>query len=240
MLVVGIVSAGFAYALHEPKATSLRHRKGFTLKTRETTTWPTDHQPTEAEIVSAETTRYQRSDGAFKQVRTYFNAKGLIVKKELLFGIPGQGVFAINNPKGPLIFLSSMPPREKTSFVNVTNGHNHQNFTRDDSVQGHPTYVLRFPSEDGGYVEMYCAPELDGQALRTVSVSPGGTSIEEVTQLIEGDHDNRIFGSLPNLPVNYDLFMRKIAISEEAGKHEVAVAMRRELDEQLARQMPER
>jgi hypothetical protein len=170
-------------------------------------------------------------------VRIYYNANDEVVKKEILFGIPGQGVFKINNPQGPLEFLSSMRPKEQASYVRVDDGHGQPNFIRDDWVQGRQTYVLRFPDDDGGYVEMYCAPELDGEPLRTVSVSHGGVSIQEVLQITPGDPDDRVFGALPNLPVSYDLFKRKMAAMEETGKLEAAQAMKRELEAQIEKQM---
>jgi hypothetical protein len=196
-------------------------------------------QPFPREITHSDAIRYQRSDGAFKEVQTYYYANDAVAKKEILFGIPGQGVFKINNPQGPLQFLSSMRPKEQTSYVRVDDGHSQPNFVRDDWVQGYQTYVLRFPDEAGGYFEMYCAPELDGEPLRRVSVEPGGISIHEVVEITLGDPDDRMFGPLPNLPVNYEFFKHKIATTEEAGNHEAAVGMQRQLDEQIAKQVRE-
>jgi hypothetical protein len=239
IFVIGAVSAGFAYSLHKRNGPQLRQRKGFTLRTKNTSIPIIPRQPGPREITHANAIRYQRSDGTFKQVRIYYNANNAVVKKAILFGIPGQGVFSLSNPQGPLQFLSSMRPKEQASYVRDDNGHSQPNFVRDDWVQGHQTYVLRFPEDDGGYFEMYGAPELDGEALRTVSVSPGGVSIEEVVQITLGDPDDRVFGPLPNLLVNYDLFRQKIAIAKEAGNHEVAEGMQRQLDEQIAKQMRE-
>ena len=240
IFVIGAVSAGFAYTQHKRNGPQLRPRKGFTLRTKNTSMPFNPRQPGPLEITHANSTRYQRSDGTFKQVQIYYNSNDAVVKKEILFGIPGQGVFKINNPQGPLEFLSSMRPKEQASYVRVSDGHSHPNFLRDDWVQGYQTYVLRFPEDDGGYFEVYCAPELDGEPLRTVSVEPGGVSIKEVVEITLGDPDDRVFGPLPNLLVNYDLFKRKIAITEEAGNHEVAEAMKQQLDEQIAKQMQEK
>ena len=240
IFIIGVVSAGFAYSLHRRNGPKLRQRKGFTLKTRDTNILfiPRLH-PFPNEIASADTIRYQRSDGTFKQVRTYYHATGRVVKKEILFGIPGQGVFKIINSQGPLNFLSSMPPKEKTSYVPDSDGHWQPTFLKDDWVQGHQTYVLRFPDQDGGYLDMYCAPELDGYPIREVNVSPGGVSITEVVQITLGDPDDSVFGPLPNFLVDYDFFKQKIAVMEEAGKHETAQALQREMDEQIAKQMKE-
>lgn len=196
-------------------------------------------QPFPGEITHSDAIRYQRSDGTFKVVQTYYYADGAVAKKSILFGIPGQGVFSLSNSKGPLEFLSAMRPKEQTSYVRVNDGHSQPNFVRDDWVQGHQTYVLRFPDNEGGYIETYYAPELDGEPLRSVSVSAGGISIEEFIQLRLGEPDDKVFGPLPKLLVNYDLFRSKIATMEEAGKHEAAEALQRELDQQIAKQMQE-
>lgn len=237
IFVMGVVSAGFAYSLQQRNGPQLRERKGFTLRTKTTAIPTIPRQLGPLESIESNATRYQKSDGTFKQVRTYFNAKGEIVKKEILFGIPGQGVFKINNPKGPLEFLSSMRPKEQTSYVRVNDGHSHPNFLRDAWVQGYQTYVLRFPEEDGGYFEMYCAPELDGQQLRTVSASPGGVSIEQVVEITIGDPDERVFGPLPSLLISYDHYKNQIALTQEAGNHEAAEGMKRVLNEQVAKEM---
>jgi hypothetical protein len=108
---------------------------------------------------------------------------------------------------------------------------------KDDWVQGYQTYVLRFLDQEGGYTDMYCALELDGEPIRTVTVSPNGIFLEEAVQIKLGDPDDRVFGPLPNLLVNYDHFKSKIAAMEEAGKHDSAEAMQRELDEQIAKEI---
>lgn len=239
IFVIGAVSAGLAYSLQKRSGPQFRQRKGFTLRMKSTSTLTIPRQPVPNEITHSSSIRYQRSDGTFKEVQTYFNAKDEAVKKHILFGLPGQGVFSLNNPKGPLEFLSAMPPKEQTSLVRINDGHGERSFVRDDWVQGHQTYVLRFPDEDGGYFEMYCVAELDGQPIRTVSVSTGGVSINEVVQITPGDPDDQVFGPLPKLLVNYDLFKSKIATMDERGKPEVARALQRELDEQIAKQMKE-
>lgn len=239
IFVIGAVSAGFAYSLRKANGPTLRQRKGFILTTKTTTTPVIPRQSLPREITHSNSIRYQRSDGTFKEVQTYYDSNDALVKKEILLGIPGQGVFKINNPQGPLQFLSSMPSREESSFVHIVDGHSHPNFVRDEWVKGQQTYVLRFPDQDGGYFEMYCAVELDGEPLRRVTVSPGGVSIGELVEITRGDPDDKVFGPLPKLLVNYDLFKNKIAKTREAGNYEVAESMQRQMDEQVAKQMQE-
>ncbi|HKY30312.1 MAG TPA: hypothetical protein VJM12_20440 [Pyrinomonadaceae bacterium] len=236
IFVAGVVSIGFAYSFRPGQGPAQRQRKGFTLRTKTTTAPTTPRETGPREGVSSQTIKYQKSDGTFKQVTTYYNADGAVVKKQIVLGIPGQGVFGINNPQGPLDFLSAMPPKEKSSYVTVDDGHRQPNFVRDDWVQGYKTYVLRFPDQDGGYLELYCAPEFDGQPIKEVNVSAGSTSITELVQITLGDPDDRAFGRLPKTLISYDLFKQKIAAMEAIGKNDAAKAMQRELDEQIAKQ----
>jgi hypothetical protein len=239
LFVGGLVSAAATYSWQRRDAVKLRPATGFTIVTRQTTTFtdPTIKKgPDQIEHVIS--IRYQKSDGTWKQITTYRNRIGATIKKDIGFGIPGRGVFQIDKARGVLNFLSPMPPREKTSFVPITDGHASPNFLRDDWVQGYATYVLRFTDDDGGgYVDMYFAPELDGQPLRKVTVFKGGVGIEEAIQIKLGDPDSRAFGSLPEWLVDYDRFKEKIQAMEEHGKPEIAESLRRQLQQQLLKQV---
>ncbi len=239
LFVLGLFSATVAVSLHRTNGTKFRHAKGFTLITKDTTIPFIPHQPLPDESTYCMTTRYQRSDGTWKQVRTYYNANGQVVMKDIGYGIPGSGVFKIDKTRGVLDFVSAMPPVERTSYVPIDDGHTQTNFLRDDSVAGYQTYVLRFADHDGGYTDFYKAPELDGHAIRKVTVSTLGVSITEPIQIKIGDPDNRVFAGLPNWLINYDHFKEKISVMEEAGKHEAAQALRRDLDEQIAKEVKE-
>jgi hypothetical protein len=239
LFVVGLMSAAVAYSWQRRDAVKLRHAKGFTIVTRETTAFsdPTIQRGPE-QIDHVITVRYQKSDGTWKQIRTYRNSGGSVVKKDIGLGIPGRGVFQIDRQRGVLHFISPMPARENTSYVPISDGRDSPNFLKDDSVQGYATYVLRFPDDDGsGYVDMYFSPELDGQAIRTVTVFKGGVSIAEAIQIKFGDPDDRAFGSLPNWMVDYDHFQEKIRAMEDNGKPEIAAALRRQLEQHLSKQV---
>jgi hypothetical protein len=213
--------------------------KGFTLRSRDVVTLSIPRQPGPKEIAYSEAVRYQKSDGTFREVRRYLNVNGKVLKKSILIGIPGQGVFSIDLPKGTLSFLSAMPSKDKASFVPVIDGHAHPNFLKDDWVKGYSTYVLRFQDEDGGYSDMYFSPDLNNQPLKRVNVSAQGVEVEEVFQIDLGDPDDRAFAPLPKWVVNYDLFKQKIAKMEEAGNHSAGAAMRQELDEQIKKSDPD-
>jgi hypothetical protein len=239
VFILGLVSAALALSLHQTNGKKLRHRKGFTLITKQTSILNSGTKDGLPLVTQTTTVRYQKSDGTWRQVRTYRDADGKVVKKDIGVGIPGQGVFKLNKGRGTLEFLSSMPTNEASSYIPIKDWHADPNFLKDDWVQGYQTHVLRFLDPDGGYIDFYFASELDDQAVRHVSVSPNGVAIEELFEIKPGDPDERAFGSLPKWLVNYDLFKEEIATMEERGNHETAEAMRRELAEHIARQPDE-
>lgn len=233
VFVFGLVSAGIAFSLHQDNGPRLKPAKGFTLRSRNSMTLSIPHQAGPNEIAYSESVRYQKSDGTFREIRKYFNVSGKVIKKGILIGIPGQGVFSIDMPSRELTFLSSMPSIDKSSFVAITDWQSHPNYLKNEWFRGYSTYVLRFPDQDGGYSDVSYSPDLNNQALKRVTISRHGVGVEEVFQIEIGDPDERVFAPLPKWVVNYDLFKQKIATMEDAGNQAAAAAMRRELDEQI-------
>jgi hypothetical protein len=233
VFILGLVSVALAFTLQQTNAPRMKPAKGFTLRSRDVVALTTPRQSGPNEIAYSEAVRYQKSDGTFREVQRYLNVNGKILKKKILVGIPSQGVFGIDLPAGTLSFLSAMPSKDKTSFVQVTDGRDHPNFLKDDWVKGYSTYVLRFPDKDDGYTDIYYSPDLNNQSLRRVNVSSQGVAVEEVFQIELGDPDERAFAPLPKWLVNYDLFKQKIAEMEKAGNPAAALALQRELDEQI-------
>jgi hypothetical protein len=233
IFVIGLVSATVAFSIQKSNGKKQRHRIGFTLVTKQSTVPFVPIQNSDRYTI---TVRYQKSDGTWRQVRTPRNAEGKVLKRDITVGVPGQGVFKVNKDQGALDFVSSMPGKEVTSYVQITDGRNDPSYLKDDWVFGYKTYVLRFPHDDGGYVDLYCAPDLDGAVIKLVAASPYGMTVEEPIEIKLGDPDERVFGSLPNWLVNYDRFKEKIATLEEKGKHESAEALRREMAQHIAKQ----
>ena len=126
-----------------------------------------------------------------------------------------------------------MPPKEQTSYVQITDGRDHPNFLKEEVVQGYATYVLRFLDEDGGYVDLYRAPELNNRTIKMVKVSNSGVAVEEPVQIILSDPDEKIFEHLPNWHVRYGRFEEKIKAIEEGGQPETAKAMRQQMERQI-------
>lgn len=239
LLVIGIVSVSVAYSFQRSNALKRRHAKGFTIVTKETVTMNDPRmqtEPRQADYVI--TVRYQKSDGTWKEVRTAYKVGDKVLREQISFGIPGRGVFQVDKDQGVLNFLSQMPPKEETSYVPITNGRDNKRYSRDDVVQGYKTYVLHYViGEDGSYEDEHYAPDLDGYAIKSFKFAPYGSSVTEAIQITLGDPDESMFGSLPNWLVDYDRFKNKIQAVEDDGHHETAEAMRRQLEQELAKKI---
>lgn len=236
IFILGLVSAAFAFSLRQTNGKKPRHRKGFTVITKETAILINGGRQLVPEIFQYTRIRYQRSDGAWKDVRVARDATGKLQRKDITVGVPGQGVFKVNRNQATLDFLSSMQPSDVTSYVPTKNWYRDPHFLKDDWVQGYQTHVLRFPDPEGGYVDMYFAPELDDALVRRVDVMPAGVAVEELFEVKFGEPDENSSGMLPGWLVKYDQFKQKIASLEESGQHQTADALRRELTEQIAKQ----
>lgn len=238
-LLIGVVSVTFAYSLQRANQPKLRHARGLTVVTKETITMndpKMQAEPGQADYVI--TTRYQKSDGTWKEVRTAYKYSGKVLREQTSFGIPSQGVFHIDKDKGVLDFLSQMPSKEESSYVSITDGRDNKRYSRDEVVQGYKTYVLHYViAQDGSYEDEYHAPDLDGYVIKSFKFAPYGSSTTETIQITLGDPDESIFSSLPNLLVDYERFEKKIQAVEDDGHHETAEAMRQQLKQERAKKI---
>jgi len=230
LFIVGLVSAAVAYAVNRSNGVKLKPATGFTLVTRETIIPNFTGEP--LELNYRVTTRHEKSDGTWKQVRSYYKSEGKSFREDIAFGIPGEGVFQVDQNRGTLNFVSGMGPKEQTSYVAVTDDHLHPNFLKDDVVLGYATHVLRFPDQDGGYVDLYRAPDLNNRTIRKISVSSKGISVVDAVQITVGNPEDKVFENLPMWHVRYERFQDKVKGMEEIGKPDVAEAMRQELKRQ--------
>ena len=213
-----------AYALNRPPTP--KPKVGFTVVSKQTVT-PSEGQPPRHGYTEV---RYQRSDGSWKQVNTYASPDGKFVKEDIGYGLVGRGVFQADRKNRVLYFLSSMEPES----VNLTTDlRRAENYVRDDSVLGYETRVLRFPSDDGtSYTESYYAPALQNVAIKSVSVSEGGTSVTEAVEIRLGEPPEGEFAGMLDWPVRYDRYEEKIQVLEDRGRRDTAEQMRQLLDRQ--------
>lgn len=228
MLLLGAVTAGYAYSTRLVQ--QRRHGAvAFTLTSRQTAT-PADGTPagTITEV------RYQKSDGTWKQVRTYFGPDGKMLKEDIAFGQVGRGVFHVDEENKALQFLSQMEavPVNRAGY----DRHKDEKFVREEMVLGYRTEVLRFAKNDGSsYMEEYYAPALGGLAIKTVTVNSRGTSVKEPVQIQLGEPPESEFIVLPGWPVRYDFYQDKIRTAEERGEHETVKQMREVLQRERER-----
>lgn len=238
VFVLGLVSVGLSYSLKSQRAVSskTRHARGFTIITKETITLEPQLQARLNQADYVITTRYRKSDGTWKEVKTTYKSTGQVLKDEMSFGVPGRGVFHVDKNKGTLVFLSSMPAKDTISYVQLTYGHENPRFLRDEVVQGYQTYVLHdVVGNDGSYEDDYFAPELDDELIKSVKVAPYGGSVTEAINIQLGEPDERVFESLPSGTVDYDEFNKKIHLMEERGAHETAESLREDMKQQKGR-----
>jgi len=240
LFFVGLVSVAVAYSLKPSRSVAgiPRHARGFTIVTKETITLAAERQsdPKQADYVI--TKRYRKSDGTWKELKVAYKSGGEILKDQMTFGAPSRGAFRVDKKNGNLVFLSSMPSKETTSYVQVTDGHEHPQFLRDDVVNGYKTYVIHdLVGDDGSYEDDYYAPELDGELIKSVKVAPYGGSVTELVSIELGDPDESVFDALPNLTVTYEEFKGKIEAMEANGEHATAESLRQDLKQQLAREL---
>ena len=230
VFIVGTVTAGLGYSLNwSMQSTS---GLGFTITSKETFTPSDGGTP----LLGITKVRYQKSDGTWKEVRTYHNPDGTVKEINTAFAQIGRGVFQVDEKNRTLTFISFK--RVKQLDSTTYDPRKDPRFIREDSVFGYQTQVLRFPEDDGsGYTEIHLAPALQNFPIKQVHVSSKGTAVEEPVKIEVGNPPESVFKSLPDWPVKYDDFKDKIQATEDAGNHEMAEQMRHEL-QQLVLQEP--
>lgn len=224
IFLLGAVTAGYAYSMK--LAQQRRAAVAFTMTSKQTATLV---DGTAAGGITE--VRYQRSDGSWKLVRTYFGPDGKMLKEDIGFGQTGRGVFHVGKENKALQFLSQMEaqPINKVAY----DRHKDEKFVREDIVLGYKTEVLRFTQDDGsGYTDEYFAPALQGLPIKSVTVNSRGTSVNEPTQIKLGEPPESEFTSLSDWPVKYDFYQDKIRTAEGRGEHETVKQMREVLQQQ--------
>ncbi|HXF04564.1 MAG TPA: hypothetical protein VNM72_04020 [Blastocatellia bacterium] len=232
LLLLSGVTVGLAY--------SIRHAReqtppmGFTLIATQTFTLTGNSKSS----LRAIHVRYQRSNGAFKEVATYYRDDGTVDREDVVFGMPGRGVFRVGRENQVLDYLSAMQAKRPKLSEDALAKDPH--LVRVDSVLGYKTYVLRFPKQNGvGYTEVYVAPALQGIPIKVVMVWDRGVEVIEPTKIQLGEPPESVFAETPDWPVKYDLLKQKIQAAEQAGHPDVAQELRQQLG-QMQQQKRER
>jgi hypothetical protein len=224
---LGVMTAAFAFTLNQVRKPKLI--LAYTIVSKRIFT-PSDGGAPRHEVTMV---RYQKSDGTWKEIITYFNPDGTTYKKTAAFGQPGRGVFQLDEEKKELSFISSM--EKALADLPLFDMRNDPRFVKEASVLGYKTFVLRSIEEDGSgdYTEDYYAPAFHNALLKTISFSGRGTSVLEPVEIKIGEPGEEEFSSLPGWKINYDRYQEKIQVIEDRGKHEMADQMRQELQRRL-------
>jgi hypothetical protein len=217
LLGLGAVSASVAVY---STAKSHRNAQGFTLYSTMTTAMGGTEAKTGSRV------RYQRSDGSFKQITTYYRADGTVSKTDILLGQPNRGVFAVDERAKSLEFVSGLSANSIVLAESDLHA-GHRNVVREEKLLGYRVLVARVGdgNERAGYTELYHAPELMGFQIKTVAVTPAATLTIEPTRIVAGEPAARDLEP-PPYPVNYELYEEKIKTMEERGEVETARQMR--------------
>ncbi len=220
VFMAGLVGAGSAYTVK--RAQGEHPAVGFYMASTQVFT-PSGGQPS----LHATIERYQKADGSFKSVTTYYKPDGTVTRVDTGFGQVGRGVFQVDEKKQSLNFLS--PMRDSAHVRTEAMMRQDPHVVRDETVAGYKTIVVRLPDSDGsgGYTELYEAPALQGVDIKMVFVSESGVTVIEPTKIVRGEPDAAVFEATPAYPVNYDLFEEKIKSAEEKGNSKAAEEMRR-------------
>jgi hypothetical protein len=224
VFMAGVVAAGLAYTVK--RAQGEHPSVGFYMASTQVFT-PAGGQPS----LHATIERHQKSDGSFKSVTTYYKPDGTVRRVDTGFGQTGRGVFQVDEKKRSLNFIS--PMRDSAHVLTEAMMRQDPHVVRDETVSGYKTIVVRLPDSDGsgGYTELYGAPALQGEIIKSVSVSESGVTVIEPTKIVTGEPDAAVFAAVPAYPVNYDQFEEKIKSLEEAGNLKAAEEMRRRLQQ---------
>lgn len=186
-------------------------------------------------VLRATIKRFQRGDGTWKEITTYYSESGSAEGSAVTVGITDRGVYKVSDEKHKLFFLS--PKYHSSHDVSADIMRQNGNFARDDVVLGYPVIVQRTPSGDEtGYTEFYLAPSLGGTLLKQqVMHTDGSFSIIEAEEIKLAEPSDAEFGSLPDYPVDYAIYERMINDADRNGKSELASTMRKVLAEQKSR-----
>lgn len=172
-------------------------------------------------LLVATIVRYRRSDGSFKQVTTNYESDGSVSEPAIMMGVADVGVYEVGTKQQQLSFQSEMH-----GALPVVDNEQNPAFSHNDVILGHKVQVCRW-TQDNTFDEFSFAPELWGDPIKFVAASADGayTVVEAVKIELREPTENE-FGKIPNYPLNYSAFERRIERAEANGQHEQANELR--------------
>ena len=153
----------------------------------------------------AERTFYSRSDGSFATVVASYDQDGAVSNRETIVGEIGRGLFRVNAAEKKLIFIAPAPADASSPFSDLKSN---PNYHGEDSVLGYRTVVLRKQRKDS-YTDLYYALDLKS-IIKTVSVSPAGTTTIEPTSIVPGPVNSSLFAALATFSIDTSLYRKQL------------------------------
>jgi hypothetical protein len=174
------------------------------------------------------TTRYQRSDGIYKFVRTYPARAGDGGRALTYFGYAGLGLFYLDEARDRLIFITPQSDEQSEDLEAALRAD--PLFDREEDVRGQRVLVLRTHGEDSAiHKEEYRAPALGGIIVKSVESSPRGREVWEPTSIELGEPTASLFAGFERYAPDYTRYERKIQRMERDPQQAAAARIMRQL-----------
>jgi hypothetical protein len=226
-LVVAALALGGSARKSSPLAEGVAPQTSipsFTLTTSRTIT------PANArERLMTTTQRFQRSDGIYKLVQTFYAPDGTAKQSQTYFGFINLGVFRVDESNKRLVFTGPLiddRPANVEQFLR-----NHEQFIREESIAGVTVMVWRQADADPEeFREEYRAPSLGGLLIKTVKVSAGERETTEPTSIQMGEPPPNLFDELLSYRADYSSYERRVEQAEKKNDREMALLMRQLLE----------
>jgi len=174
----------------------------------------------------AERTFYSRSDGSFATVVASYDQDGAVSNRETIVGEIGRGLFRVSAAEKKLIFIAPAPADASSPFSDDLKSN--PNYHGEDAVLSYRTVVLRKQRKDS-YTDLYYSLDLKS-IIKTVSVSPAGTTTIEPTSIVAGPVNSSLFSSLATFSIDTSLYRKKL---EKLGRIDGESAQASELVKQI-------
>lgn len=222
ILILGVVSTSIGLEVRRHRQHSYRESTTppFTMVSRQTFL---TRSPADKGLLNAMKVRFQRSDGNWKEVTTYYKQDGAVLTISKEFGITSRGVFEVHDNTRTLLFLS--PKRHSVHAMDEEEFRQSAEFRREDTVLGFNVLVQHMANADAES-ELAFAPALGGALLKVIDAGSAGFTVIEPLKIDLGEPSESEFADIPDYPFDYRFYEGQIKSEESRGHREVASRMR--------------
>ena len=216
VLLVGIVSVGFT-----TRRTQMVMRTPYTMHSTQTSY----NIGAPGSYLNATKVKYQKANGDWKEITTYFNRDGSVKAVNTCIAITNVGVFEVNDNLRELIFIS--PKAHAMHLETEDQLRADPKFVREDKVLGYKT-IVEHESQIGkpDFVETHRAPALGGAIIKIVDsgATPDQYTVIEATRIDVGEPTESF--NYPAYPFSYSFYQSQIEKEELLGHKQAAASMR--------------